>query len=306
MFSAAALRNPSRALAILSMAAMAAAPTGQQRIALQAPGADTLPPSTPWPSNAAVAILLRGQAFRGRPTEFGRSKELGCNRTDVVRELQLRQGREVVANLVEPLEQLGNRVDLIVTETSGGCDLDTELLAVYDANNSGRSRIVASDLTTISSTQGEGVRQILDLFEGCVRHGQCVRESAAPGNPYALIMVARHDITWERRITETSPPADPGKFNFLSKCELNAFIGLAEGDCHNDAFFMFPGQGFDAFDKALGEKNCFAPKFDNASDGHGCAIYVRRSLGENSTTTLTDWRPKHTVRDPGNPVAHLE
>ena len=89
-----------------------------------------------WPSNSSIALLLRGQAFRDRNAVSHAHHESrrgtrpphsgSCEAHTTQR--QLSQGQSLVHNVIRPLEERGNRVDLFVTETSGSCALVPQLL----------------------------------------------------------------------------------------------------------------------------------------------------------------------------------
>ena len=249
-----------------------------------------------WPSNSSIALLLRGQAFRDRNAVSHAHHESrrgtrpphsgSCEAHTTQR--QLSQGQSLVHNVIRPLEERGNRVDLFVTETSGSCALVPQLLRVF-----GTHRIVASDTASVVRSQFQSIRRCVDQFKA----------HRVGTEAYALVLITRHDLSWRRAITRTA--ADPAKFNFLSRCEVKAV-----DDCVNDAFVSLPGRGdfFGTLDSVIGSAHCFNPNASSQqpdSTGHFCGNYLRQTHGRECIAFLTDWRPMRRVTDPGNPVANL-
>ena len=276
-----------------------------QRVSATPPASPPLLAVTAWPRNSSIALVLRGEAFRDRKVAQGftpihivhgkRSNDRPGTCANSTAPRQLAQGQSLLRHVIVPLEERQNRVDLFVSEGSGSCRLVRSLLEIW-----GSGRVVETDIVRRSHSQYEGLRRALDLVQP-VRHA------------YALVLVARFDLTWKRSITTTE--ADVSKFNFLSRCELSAPDRGAH-PCVHDAFFMFPGAGdgrfFSAISEALGGRSCFNPNSPvlfirpGLEGGHWCSQPLREALGNESLGFLTSWRPQKRVTELDHPVAVIE
>ena len=273
-------------------------------------------------SNGRVAILLRGQAFRGA-TSFeasGPSNLQGCSPYADL-QVQIEATQSLKANIISPLEALpcGNTVDIFLSECSveRGCPLVARLQRVLGRN------IVASHTRCHSADQSKNVRMSLEFFKRAASK-RVARDAsmAAVGNAYDLFILTRHDIVWTRPISAWSH-ANFSMINFLGGCEPRC-AGCEKGTCKHcpatattgsryggnplrcvqDSLHMMPGRAFSTFDTAVGSGGCFDGT--NKGSGHRCLRPIESSAGSASgfVLPLSVWRPTKDVRE-ASPVCHI-
>ena len=273
-------------------------------------------------SNGRVAILLRGQAFRGA-TSFeasGPSNLQGCSPYADL-QVQIEATQSLKANIISPLEALpcGNTVDIFLSECSveRGCPLVARLQRVLGRN------IVASHTRCHSADQSKNVRMSLEFFKRAASK-RVARDAsmAAVGDAYDLFILTRHDIVWTRPISAWSH-ANFSMINFLGGCEPRC-AGCEKGTCKHcpatattgsryggnplrcvqDSLHMMPGRAFSTFDTAVGSGGCFDGT--NKGSGHRCLRPIESSAGSASgfVLPLSVWRPTKDVRE-ASPVCHI-
>lgn len=238
------------------------------------------------PQNGKVAIIIRGQAFRGAG-QFA----TGCNSTTAPH--QFEQAQSMVNNLIRPLQKFGNAVSVFMAESSGPCPLVKKLTSVYNAN--GTVEVSAYTGRQLAN-QGDALRLAMKMFE---------MESPIPASEYDLVMVIRHDLYWKIPVDLWMPTKDFQHFNFYSKCEPKAPIGT---DCVNDIVYTMPGNMTLGFAESLYAKGCFS--FDiceKAAEchGHSCKR-VMLNLTESAESFLTKWHPYKTVREQNSPLLDIQ
>ena len=203
-------------------------------------------------SHGRVALVLRGQAFRGASSfaSSGPSGLRGCSAYADLAE-QLEATSSVLTKLILPLEAAPchNRVDVVLTECSvrTGCPLIPKLEALLGA------RVVATTTKCASADQPRNVRMALEALKhaaaeradaergdsarrrqaggkqggskqagskaaGAV-HGTAAHLAAtAAASSYDLILLTRHDVVWTTSITRWRS-ANFTRLNFLGACE---------------------------------------------------------------------------------------
>lgn len=238
------------------------------------------------PQNGKVAIIIRGQAFRGAG-QFAK----GCNSTTAPHQFQ--QAQSMVNNLIRPLQNFGNAVSIFMAESSGPCPLVQKLTSVYNAN--GTVEVLAYTGKQFAN-QGDGLRLAMKMFE---------MDSPIPASGYDLVMVTRHDLYWKIPVDLWMPTKDFQHFNFYSKCEPKAPIGPS---CVNDIVYTMPGSMTLGFVEALYAKNCFS--FDiceKAAEchGHSCKKPML-DLTKSEASFLTSWHPYKTVRELNSPLLDIQ
>eukprot|EP00930_Biecheleria_cincta_P046566 TRINITY_DN32122_c0_g1_i1.p1 TRINITY_DN32122_c0_g1~~TRINITY_DN32122_c0_g1_i1.p1 ORF type:complete len:409 (+),score=66.86 TRINITY_DN32122_c0_g1_i1:145-1371(+) len=237
------------------------------------------------PQNGKVAIVVRGQAFRGAG-QFAK----GCNSTTAPH--QFAQARSMVKQVIRPLQKFGNTVSLFMAESSGPCPLVKNLTQVYNAN--GTVEVFAYTGQPVAN-QGDALRLAMKTFE---------TDSPIPASGYALVIVTRHDIFWKIPVDLWMPTKNFQHFNFYSKCEPKAPIS----DCVNDIVWTMPGNMTLGFVESLYTKNCFS--FDickkaSGCHGHGCKKAML-NLTKSAESFLTTWHPYKTVRELNSPLLDIQ
>lgn len=287
----------------------------------------------PVAAHRRVAIVLRGEAFRGSTLPKARFDErlvTSCNVT--FGQLQLRAWASLLSNVVRPLEDTCDvNVDLFAAECSGGCPLMWAFRELFSG-----PRVVHIHTSCKSASQGESLRESLSLFERC-------------GEPsrYVFIVLARHDALWAVPIAHWSLNAS--RFHFLSQCQLRC-VTLGAGDaapwipdgfsadprlCHpshggppsmcvHDIVHVIPGASFDTFSRTVvGTYGCFstssellrAAQLERGSlqrlrlggpmEGHQCYNATRAALPELPAFLLENWRPRSRFMREPTPLVSL-
>jgi len=221
-------------------------------------------PTSDLPRSGNVAVLLRGQTFR-----YGRFTD-SCNPEG--RLCQYEATRSLMTNIVQPLQELGNAVDLFVTDQP--CDMAHALHKVYRA---GRLLRTLRTKEFCSTGQLFDLRETLSFFEQQA-HRTLLAER------YELIIVTRHDIVWKQPFLRYSPILNVSNFNFASPCEKSATITRGE-PCVSDILHMMPGHLYAGFSQLIRHNtSCMATL------GHGClkpALGIAQPLG--ATVSFALW-----------------
>eukprot|EP00928_Gymnodinium_smaydae_P004277 TRINITY_DN11474_c1_g1_i1.p1 TRINITY_DN11474_c1_g1~~TRINITY_DN11474_c1_g1_i1.p1 ORF type:complete len:285 (-),score=16.40 TRINITY_DN11474_c1_g1_i1:59-913(-) len=218
-------------------------------------------PSADLPRNGRVAILVRGESFRkGRHTS-------GCNSDADAQAVQLRSTQSLISGVIRPLEELGNKVEIVATDKS--CSLTPALLKLLE-------RWVLKFETVRGEHQGDNMRAALQLFKATLDPVQ-----------YDLVFVVRHDEVFHVPINYWGPGAAAAaslditpetmsflnanfsKMNFFSRCQLRAGEAFGGDLCVYDLIHIMPGRLFPAFDATIGSTpGCFFT--DPVGNGHNC------------------------------------
>jgi len=274
-------------------------------------------PHCPVSSGARIALLLRGQAFRGPGADLDPSKMglggpaglvahvVGCSPYADGDE-QHEATQSLLDHIIKPLEQeCHNTVDVVLTECSAphGCP---RLQQVFQQLG---GRVVANRTACTIRDQGEGYRAALSLFKSRMRFAS-----------YEIVLVTRHDVVWSRPITQWRS-TNFSRVNFLGGCEpsckdLNLgrprcdekHEGTPSGGppskCVQDVLHTVPRRSFRGFDMAIGRRGCFQGEGSKVS-GHACFGVMEARTGPTGLVLpLDEWRPYKDVREP-NPVCHL-
>jgi len=231
------------------------------------------------PQNGRIAILVRGQAFRSGT--YSKSCELKWQNE------QHEATDSFIRNIVEPLENNGNKVDLFILNGDTKCKEAFQSLITKYGNR------IVSVMEVDTRNQGDNMRKTLNQFKDKVGSPDEIAKQ------YDVVMIVRHDTIWKTNI-DSWPTADFNKFNFFSLCEAGGRRGMDH--CVNDILHMMPAASFNEFDSVIGQPNCF-PDFGHGY-GHGCWRYIADKIDERQMTFITDWVPADTIRSP-NDIAEL-
>jgi hypothetical protein len=209
--------------------------------------------SNAMPKQIHVAVLMRGQVFRST----GRH---GLSCLDSEKQTQLDATESLLENVVKPLEANSNSVEFFVTVGDENCTHTQSLLDKFGG------RLRATKIFT-SHDQGSNMRETLNLFKEQV--GKQFQVSNVMDR-YSLIIVARHDLMWEKPMSQWAG-VNYDAFNFFSQCQpkpnadpskqgpgKELFVrGGPKENCVNDVAHMMHGSQFEAFDAAVGKECCF-------------------------------------------------
>jgi len=225
------------------------------------------------PRNGRVAIVLRGHAFR--------NAKIGCNPEQ--RDYQLAVTGLFVSNVVEPLEKLGNKVD-IIAGIDKHCKMMSEIVELL-----GHGRILATpDVKALD--QSRAMRLALDGFKSAI-------QGVEVADQYDLIFIVRHDIIWKQPITVFN--TDFSNLNFADWCKYF-------DKCLNDIVQVMPGRIFTVFDSMVNQPGCF--DFTARDHCHYAFAQLSQKLFELKETAvvsvLVDFRLKEDVREV-NPYMEL-
>jgi hypothetical protein len=157
-----------------------------------------------------VALLLRGQAYRGSPMDKGhytRALVTTCNAS--YSRLQEHAWRTLKDRVVSPLEAAGAAVAVVAAECSSaaGCKLaEVGLPRIFG------ERMLAVHTHCEAANQGESMRATLSTFRA--------RMGGVPvASRYDLVLITRHDLNWALNITQW--PQDLfARFHYLGRCMM--------------------------------------------------------------------------------------
>lgn len=222
------------------------------------------------PHNSNVVILLRGETFR----EEEHGERFSCN--EFARPSQLNDTISVVQKLIEPLEQFGNKVDVVVTDHP--CPLTKEVIEIYG------KRVVAS-ASFQTAGQAENMRRALDTLNAKCGDAEEVSEK------YDYVLVLRHDARFVLEFDDWK--ADWSTINFFARCEDTAAKAYGGDNCVWDTLHVVPGKFYDIFNRVIGcerevvtvdgEKRafqCFSEGHDPNGHGHACYYPMLAALQE--------------------------
>lgn len=211
-----------------------------------------------FPRNVRVALVLRGASFRHK-----HSKQFWCLYDDLeAQALQKKATESLVENVIVPLEQAGNTVDVIVTDHD--CPLTRPGGILISWIGEQRVKVVALN---------EGAdqnRNLLFALDTLAKYSDGVQGVAAK---YSYVFVMRYDTVWMMPMNSW-PEADFTKVLFPYKCPL---WNPNRGNGVHDLFMLAPAQFFETYYKTVEKRQCF-----QRADGHLCLDAMARYTGYNS------------------------
>jgi len=219
-----------------------------------------------FPRNGRVAIVLRGATFRSF-----QQKQMMCVPGDAKAEqMQKDATQSLVSNVIVPLEQAGNTVDVIVA------DLDCNLTRTHIVHEwIGEQRVKAlGQNANKSMDQNRNVKFALDLLANYSGGTEAVAAK------YSHVFVMRHDTAWTKPMNGWLE-ADFSKVLFPFKCPWST----ASNSVVHDLFFLLPAQYFKSFYGTIEQRKCFF-----AADGHGCLQAMVWWRGEDSVDVAVHYR----------------
>lgn len=222
------------------------------------------------PKHGRVAVLFRGEGFRD--IEHPKPKPY-C--VEEARQSQLDWTQSFKSNVLEPLEDNDNEIDIVITDVP--CAYNDELVELL-----GKKR-VAKVAEFISATQGDNMRQAMDVFNGTLDI-----------ETYDLVIIVRHDLVWQVPISDWN--VDFQNFIFLAHCEHNPVVKTVDGEfCVFDHIQFMPGKLFEVFHEVVSEKQCFINLH-----GHDCFRPTQAAVekAHGHVGLVTDWRPNSNVKNP--------
>lgn len=254
-------------------------------------------PSRVVPQRQAVALVLRGGAFRPKSNGYGAPS---CK--DETKPRQLDSVASLMEFIIKPLERHGNEVDIFVGDSDPDCPLMLDLVDALKGNlTHGHERAVSREgANSISPSranpQALNVRHSLEFFK------KQVGGNVGAQDKYQLIILTRLDLTWKSSILDW-PTVDFQGLNFFSRCDVNDISDNMP--CVNDIVQVIPGSMFAAFDAEVSTKHCFAfgcnpedPMSCNpvCMAGHCCYRQMAERFGKEQVHFITDWRPNNSLR----------
>lgn len=256
-------------------------------------------PSRVVPQRQAIALVLRGGAFR--PEFYG----IGAPSCKVeTKPQQLHAVASLIEFIIKPLENRGNEVDIFVGDSEPDCPLMADLIGALKGNLTyGRRRAVSREsASSISPSranpQALNVRHSLEFFKKQAGGNLSAQET------YQLVVLTRLDLTWKSSILDW-PTVDFQGLNFFSRCEVDNVEDADNMPCVSDIVHVIPGSMFAAFDAEVSTKHCFAFGC-NPEDpmtcapvcmaGHCCYRQMAERFGKEQVHFITDWRPNNSLR----------
>lgn len=247
---------------------------------------------SPVPTGKKFVILLRGQSFRYRSESDGLQRH-GCQ--DWAEADQLALTTSFVNNVILPLEEADNQVQIVVTDCneehkSEPCHLTPKLMEVL-----GKDRIVGTKFFDPAG-QPYNIRNAIEFLKETFGGGAGDLPEKAD-----FLLVARHDLHWMVNIKDWA--VDYDKFNFFARCEEHSGKNVGGENCVWDTIHFMPTRLFSIFDATVGPTACFPNLPEeklNGYNGHGHACYapiteaLANTTGDASVGFITGRR--HRVR----------
>jgi len=200
------------------------------------------------PIEGSVAVVFRGETFRCGH-ESPRCSE-------IARDIQLNATGTFLANIVAPLEDAGNRVDIFLATSS--CEANDLILALLGPRVKAHAFIPMRP----EENQTTGVMDSLELFRTA---------AGAAASTYDLVFVVRPDLIWMRPLTSWT--TDFSLFNFPGRCGAGG-----DPDCVSDTFYTMPGNAFGAFD-TVASKVFKGKSGGHKTQGHSGKGLIIKQLG---------------------------
>jgi len=215
-----------------------------------------------FPSNGHVAVVLRGASFRN----FQHKQSWCLPGDDKAESRQKEATLSLVENVIVPLEQAGNTVDVILTDHA--CDLTrSKLLPLI-----GEQRVKVFEQSDESRDQNQNIMFALDHL---ANYSGGVHEVE---NKYSHVFLMRHDTHWNKPMNDWSE-ADFSKTLFPFKCP---------GYGVHDLFFLVPATYFWRWYKSISLRQCF-----KGADGHFCMEAMVWHAGEESVALAVSYDSTH-------------
>jgi hypothetical protein len=218
-----------------------------------------------FPRDSRVALVLRGASFRNHM-----KKDQACMYSydhtvagDDTRAYGLQQNatESLVEKVIEPLEQAGNTVDVILTDHE--C-VWTTTLAVWIGDSTEHPRVKQISTQPMEESQGDQRQNLLFALDALASYAGGKRQ--VPSR-YAYVFVLRHDTFWAKPMNEW-PDADFSKVLFPYKCP---YAG------NHDLFTLMPASYFQSYYETIVSRECF-----HGNDGHLCLRAMGKKEGANS------------------------
>jgi hypothetical protein len=250
-----------------------------------------------FPRSSHVALVLRGAIMRNShhkdeacawghiKNESGDTLEDGTSNiyldTHALRE-QEKATKSLVENVIVPLEQAGNTVDVIVTNHDN-CPWIYHVAAwIGDSVEHPRVKLVSIQPMDESHVDQKG--NVLFVLDTLANYSGGKRNVAAE---YTYVFIMRHDTVWEKTMSEW-PEADFSKVVFPYKCPRNGGV--------HDLFTIMPSSYFVPYYNMVdqsGTTGCF-----QGNDGHQCLKAMVGWRGENSVSVaIADQKTKSEPYD---------
>lgn len=242
------------------------------------------------PTSKRVAIVIRGEAFRGEYTSSsGVRTRLGCRRC--AKQIQMDATNSLINQVIMPLESNGNTVKVIVTDVIFTDEAPHRPLDLHQFHNlrpddwtedifeAASEAQALSDqamkqamMKTYSKKIGPCslTSQIIDALGDRVVDTHYLNSSGQADdmiqalnsfqndyggaghvvNKFDYVLVVRHDLLWHKSIIDTQIDFD--KVNFFARCEQNAPEKMGGPDCVWDIIQWMPSFLYSAFSSVIG------------------------------------------------------
>jgi len=215
------------------------------------------------PSGGRVAVLMRGQSFRG---ENG-----ACDVN--ARDRQLDGTTSFVKNVLDPLNyELHNWIDVVAVDSSN-CKLTPQMIRLVDTNR------VHGVGHFDSETQGLAVQRSLQYFEERLGGAEEISK-------YQMVLIARTDLDWKNK-NIIDWPGNFSRFNFPDMCPEEQRADPKYGQhCVSDLFQIMPGRLYPAFRDAVltNGTGCFDSCVGEHAEchrvGHWCWDSVKKAVNQ--------------------------
>jgi hypothetical protein len=192
---------------------------------------------------------------------------------------QQKASESLVENVIAPLEQAGNTVDVILTDHDN-CPF-TYNVATWIGDSEEHPRVKVVSTQSVDDNRGEQRRNLLFALDALANYSGGKRRVAAE---YNYVFILRHDTVWTKPMSEW-PEADFSKVLFPYKCPLKGV---------HDLFTLMPASYFDSYYKIVYSGiECF-----QGADGHQCLRAMVRQEGEDSVSVAMHYDPKKTKFEP--------
>lgn len=230
------------------------------------------------PHGSRVAVLFRGQVFRGSGMWGG-----SCNSEPEAVKKQLLMTKSAMDKIVLPFEAASHNVDIYLFESSN-CSMLERIVGMLGPR-----------LRFQSSFQGKSQSDSMT---------RTVKEfKLHDPEKYRVIVMLRFDATYKSYINEW-PTVNYDKFNFYSHCQRTRDKTKYDPEdprvCVNDVMQVMPGKYFDPWQRIVGKGDCFNghPGPYGRDCGHFCYNQTAEVVGQENIGFVTDWVPEYKVREP--------
>jgi len=216
------------------------------------------------PMHGKVAVLMRGQSFRGE----GGACDVNA------RGRQLDGTTSFVKNVLDPLNyELHNWIDVVAVDSSRPCKLTPQMIRLLDTNR------VHGVGHFDSETQGLAVQRSLQYFEERLGGAEEISK-------YQMVLIARTDLDWQNK-NIIDWPGNFSRFNFPDMCPEEQRADPKYGQhCVSDLFQIMPGRLYPAFRDAVltNGTGCFDSCVGEHAEchrvGHLCWDSVKKAVNQ--------------------------